>query len=188
MGTEDEEEIEEDDDDAEEAEKLKGYKDDSIEFGRENRTIIFGHLKDLSKKLDNVRKYLLISGMIGLIVGQTNLVPKKIESLGISFDLGEQASFRYLIIAVIVYFSVQFAQLMANRWNLSLRYGTFVTGPEMPKGLVGPVASAKYRVSLYKWIWLHLLNLFMEAIIPYLVGIVGILALLHVLPKWLSLG
>jgi hypothetical protein len=83
-------------------ERRKEIRDEARGFARVKRANYAAISADAWKQRESARKYLMISGLVGLVVGQLNLVPRKIESLGISFDLSEQANFRYLIIAVIV--------------------------------------------------------------------------------------
>jgi hypothetical protein len=55
-----------------------------------------------------VRRELLISSAVGIVVVYAGLVPTKIDALGITLSPSNQASFRYVIAAVVLYFMVTF--------------------------------------------------------------------------------
>jgi hypothetical protein len=62
-------------------------------------------LSEISRK---ERRNLLISSMLGIIVAEIDLVPKKMSALGIEFSVSSQKSFVVLIMIVICYFIISF--------------------------------------------------------------------------------
>jgi len=139
------------------------------------------------KKVDQARKYLLIVSLIGLIVGQTGLVPKEITSLGIRFEQAQQQSFKYLIIAVIAYFMASLVQVQLagffrkenaeEAWEtLRKRIGWIAATVDVQRSVLWYPKSFKA------------FEVLMNGIVPYIAGICGILALLQKLPSWFSLS
>jgi membrane-bound ClpP family serine protease len=87
---------------------------------------------------------LLISGFVALVVGRTNLVPSKVETLGVTFNTTQQANFRYLVGAVVVYFVLLFSKEILLELANSKKYyaavkgveayrASYQIGPELPK-------------------------------------------------------
>jgi hypothetical protein len=89
-------------------------KDDAAQFARLRDAIQERQIKN--------RRNLLLSGMLALIVGRSNLVPAKIEALGISFDKTEQTNFRYIFGAAVIYFTLVFTQQLIKETLMSTRY------------------------------------------------------------------
>jgi hypothetical protein len=62
----------------------------------------------ISEDTRKIRRELLIASMIGIVIAYADLVPTKIEALGINLTPANQASFRYVIAGVILYLTVAF--------------------------------------------------------------------------------
>jgi hypothetical protein len=159
--------------------------------------------QDLSKRVEAAKRNLLIVGFAGLIVGQTNLVPSKIESLGIAFDRVEQANFRYIIFALIAYFLLSFRslnQLLAKSMEdfkevskLGDDYEREWMGmahEEMEHLLQHAERVRSKRFRALRGLFDSLIDerstslfVFIDLYLPYTVGVLGLLSILHLLPK-----
>jgi hypothetical protein len=153
--------------------------------------------QDLSKRVEVAKRNLLLVGFAGLIVGQTNLVPSKIESLGIAFDKVEQANFRYIIFALIAYFLLSFRslnQLLAKSiedfeevTNLAEDYKREWMGEKLEN--IRHKEHPK-RLRALRNLYNSLIDersttlyVFIDLYLPYTVGVLGLLSILHLLPK-----
>jgi len=144
------------------------------------------------EKQNKVRRNLLISGFLALIVGRTNLVPSKIDALGVSFDTSQQQNFRFIIAAVVIYFLFVFIYQMLSikfydaRYNVSFRELRSVARWLMEAGAEG--ADDMLRLSYRYGQAANLLGPIVEVYIPLLVALLGIGAIFNVFPKGFFFG
>lgn len=137
------------------------------------------------------RRNLLVSGLLALVIGRTDLVPAKIDALGISFSSVQQTNFRYIVAAVVVYFAlvftyqllrVQFYEVLYRRYSLDLSDAQLRMFSEQSRN--------NYRFGSLRFFrgCSIALGRFVEIVIPYLVAVMGVGAVFRAIPDRLFFG
>jgi hypothetical protein len=135
-------------------------------------------LKSFLVRAERTRRNLLIVAVVAIVVGQTNLVPAKIETLGISFDAVQQANFRYVVGGVLVYFLLLFTQHVLATLEAAIK------SHEMSI-VIASTGRFKndVRRAMTKWKSIGVVDALLDVVLPYVVGVAGLAALFHWLPK-----
>jgi hypothetical protein len=147
----------------------------------------------LSENQGKVRRNLLISGFLALIVGRTNLVPSKIDALGVSFDTAQQQNFRFIIGAVVIYFLFVFIyQMLRITFYDSRRNASFRELREVSQTLMEAGADMRTHEMLrgsYRYARAaNLLGPFVEVYLPVFVALLGFGAIFNIFPKGFFFG
>jgi hypothetical protein len=128
----------------------------------------------------SVRRNLLIAGFIALVVGRTNLVPSKIETLGVTFDKVKQENFRYILGLVVIYFVFSFTKEIflevRNYWKherAASFLGKYMGAHHIPRSIPG--LPMEFTLTGF-------LRVFVDYVIPYYVAVLGLGACYRLFP------
>lgn len=83
--------------------------------------VLIDPLTDVTRR---VRRVLLASGAIGVVIVKTGLVPSKISNLGITFTTADKSSLLIIVASIIIYFFIEFLLYAGSdfiRWQIALR-------------------------------------------------------------------
>jgi hypothetical protein len=159
-----------------------GILKEDIDFFNKNRD-------QLKEQLQKTRRNLLATSLLALVVGRTNLVPVKINALGISFNSVQQTYFRFILAAVVIYFLFVFThQLFRLSFYDSLYSGTNRAISEARERLGRREDGYNGARIFYLGKISRSLGQLVEILIPYFVALLGIGSVFKLLPNWLFFG
>jgi hypothetical protein len=142
----------------------------------------------LADRQAKTRRNLLITGLLALVIGRTNLVPSKIDALGISFDSVQQANFRFIVAAVVIYFLFVFTYQKAQQAFYDAVHKVQI---RMVGEMRDRIARQVHRYSPRVDFWRNLSNSLgpiVETGIPYILALLGIGSVFKMLPNAFYLG
>jgi hypothetical protein len=157
----------------------------ALELVKDQGTGYSAFRQEFDKKFEKTKRNLLLAGVIGLVVGQTNLVPSKIDSLGISFDQVQQANFRYVLAAVIAYFLFTFSHLLQTRRDREQRHSRTIAYLDDAQDPAVRELRSMIKAGARPSQTAFAFDLVSDVILPYFVGAIGLAGIFHLLPKWL---
>lgn len=116
-------------------------------------------------------------------------MPSKTDALGISFDSVQQANFRFIVAAVVIYFLFVFTYQMARLGFYDGLYKATNWKMALTRERLASSADHSYSGRIEFWRGLSIsLGPVVETIIPYIVGLLGIGSVFKMLPDSFYLG
>ena len=146
-----------------------------------------------SEETQNIRQQLLVTGVIGLVIGTAGIFPKKIDAFGLQLDDINQRALLIVWAMVVGYLAVTYffycySDFMARFWRdlFLLKIGNLEMTIKpldeqsnadsispFVEDLVDYVRRTKYRLQT-----VHMLRLTLDFAVPFFVGVFAVISLI----------